>query len=60
MIPVKRFDINVVDRDILIPGGNAVGVRLNTKGVLVVAVTDVIGIDGKRYSPAKDVGIKKW
>lgn len=58
LIPVKRFDINVVDRDILIPGGNAVGVRLNTKGVLVVAVTDVIGIDGKRYSPANDVGIK--
>ncbi len=58
LIPVKRFDINVVDRDVLIPGGNAIGVRLNTKGVLVVAVTDVIGIDGERYSPAKDAGIK--
>lgn len=57
-IPVKKFDINVVNRDILIPGGNAVGVRLNTKGVLVVAVTDVIGIDGKRYNPAKEAGIK--
>lgn len=58
LIPVKKFDVNVVDRPKLVPGGNAIGVKLNTKGVLVVAVTDVIGIDGNRYSPAKDAGIK--
>jgi len=58
LIPVKKFDVNIVDRPKLVPGGNAIGVKLNTKGVLVVAVTDVIGIDGKRYNPAKDAGIK--
>lgn len=58
LIPVKRYDVSVVNRDTLIPGGNAIGVRLNTRGVLVVAVTDVIGIDGKRYNPARDAGIK--
>ncbi|NLW22445.1 MAG: SpoIVB peptidase [Tissierellia bacterium] len=58
LIPVKRLDVNVVDRPKLVPGGNALGVRLNTKGVLVVAVTDVLGPDGKRYNPAKDAGIK--
>ncbi len=58
LIPIKKFDVNVVNREYLVPGGNAIGVRLNTKGVLVVAVTDVIGIDGKRYDPAKDAGIK--
>ena len=58
LIPVKRFDINVVDRKMLTPGGNAVGVRLNTRGVLVVAVTDVLGMNGKRYNPARDAGIK--
>lgn len=57
-IPVKNYNINVVDRPMLIPGGNAIGVRLNTKGVLIVAVTDVIGIDGKRNSPAKEAGLK--
>lgn len=58
LIPVKKFDVNVVNRQHLVPGGNAIGVRLNTKGVLVVAVTDVIGVDGKRYNPAKEAGIK--
>ncbi|NMB08320.1 MAG: SpoIVB peptidase [Tissierellia bacterium] len=58
LVPVKKLDINVVNRQYLIPGGNAIGVRLNTRGVLVVAVTDVIGVDGKRYNPAKEAGIK--
>ncbi len=57
-IPVKNYNLNVVDRPNLIPGGIAIGVRLNTKGVLVVAVTDVIGSTGNRFSPAKDAGIK--
>ncbi|MCF6465882.1 SpoIVB peptidase [Clostridium sp. Cult2] len=58
IIPVKKLDVNVVNRQLLVPGGNALGVRLNTKGVLVVAVTDVLGVDGKRYNPAKEAGIK--
>lgn len=58
LIPIKKIDVNVVDRQILVPAGNAIGVRLNTKGVLVVSVTDVIGIDGNRYNPAKEAGIK--
>ena len=58
LIPVKKLDVNVVNRQYLVPGGNAIGVKLNTKGVLVVAVTDVIGVDGKRYNPARDAGIK--
>lgn len=58
LIPVKNYDINVINRPKVIPGGNAIGVRLNTKGVLVVAVTDVIDQDGKRNSPAKDAGLR--
>ncbi|HSH34648.1 SpoIVB peptidase [Schnuerera sp.] len=58
IIPIKKLDVNVVKRQLLVPGGNALGVRLNTKGVLVVAVTDVLGVDGRRYSPAKEAGIK--
>ncbi|HHV39020.1 MAG TPA: SpoIVB peptidase [Tepidimicrobium sp.] len=58
LIPVKKVNVNVVNRQLLTPGGNAVGVRLNTKGVLVVAVTNILGVDGKKYSPAKDAGIK--
>lgn len=58
LIPVKNYDIDVVNRPRLIPGGNAIGVSLNTKGVLIVAITDVIDSEGKRLSPAKDAGLK--
>lgn len=58
LIPVKDVNLNVIERPNLIPGGNAIGVRLNTKGVLVVAITDVIDINGERSSPAKDAGLK--
>lgn len=58
LISVKNYNVNVINRPALIPGGNAIGVRLNTKGVLVVAITDVIDVEGKRTSPAKDSGLK--
>jgi len=57
-IPVKNYNVNVINRPEIIPGGNAIGVRLNTKGVLVVAVTDVIDTKGHRFSPARDAGLK--
>lgn len=58
LIPVKNVEVNVLDRMDLIPGGNSIGVRLNTRGVLVVSVTDILGIDGKKYNPARVGGIK--
>lgn len=58
LIPVKNYNVDVINRPMLIPGGNAIGVRMNTKGVLVVAVTDVIDIDGNRRSPAREAGLK--
>lgn len=57
-IPVKDVKVNVIDNIHLIPGGNAVGVRLNTRGVLVVALKDVTNTDGKKSNPAKEAGIK--
>jgi stage IV sporulation protein B len=58
LIPVKNYNVDVVNRPALIPGGNAIGVRMNTKGVLVVAVTEVIDIKGNRISPAREAGLK--
>lgn len=58
LIPVKDIEVNVLDRIHLVPGGNSIGVRLNTRGVLVVSVTDITGVDGKKYNPARAGGIK--
>lgn len=42
----------------LYPGGQPIGVKLNTKGVLVVGISNIRGVDGKVYSPAGEAGIK--
>ncbi|EOD00469.1 Stage IV sporulation protein B [Caldisalinibacter kiritimatiensis] len=34
------------------------GVKLNTKGVLVIALSDIISKDGEKCSPAKNAGIR--
>ncbi|WP_291632962.1 SpoIVB peptidase [Clostridium sp.] len=40
------------------PGGQPIGVKLNTKGVLVVALSDINGSDGKISSPAAQAGVQ--
>ena len=57
-IPVKNYKVQVVERPELIPGGNSIGVSLNTKGVLIVAVTDLIDSNGQKQSPAREAGLK--
>ncbi|KPU28380.1 hypothetical protein TR13x_01815 [Caloranaerobacter sp. TR13] len=58
-LPLKNIEVNVIDKVYLIPGGHSIGVKLDTKGVIVVAFSDIIGQDGKKHNPAKEAGIKK-
>lgn len=41
LIPIKSVDITKVDDIEVIPGGNCIGVKLSSKGVLVVGYTDI-------------------
>lgn len=43
---------------IVYPGGQPIGVKLNTKGVLVVALSDIEGANGKTPSPAANAGVQ--
>jgi len=54
LFPLKEVTIDVRDDLILYPGGQAVGVALHTKGVLVVGTSDLTGVS----SPARLAGIK--
>ena len=58
IIPIKSVDISVSDNLTVMLGGQAVGINLKTKGILVA---DTASIDtGKRnVSPAQNAGIKK-
>jgi len=53
-LPLRKVDIEISDDLRLYPGGQAVGVALHTKGVLVVGTSDLTGAN----SPARLAGIK--
>lgn len=58
MLPLKTINIKKIDGLKVYPGGTAVGVKLNTKGVLVVGHTEVEDSTGAVISPGKIAGIE--
>lgn len=58
LVSVKKVNLNVVKDRQLIPGGEALGLNIHTKGVLVVKTSEIEGEDGEKYNPASDAGIK--
>lgn len=55
--PIKKVDVNVLKDFRVIPGGQSIGVKLNTVGVLVVGHHQVNTTEGK-LSPGEIAGIK--
>ena len=55
--PVKKVDVNVLKDFKVIPGGQSIGVKLNTLGVLVVGHHQVTTTEGK-VSPGELAGIQ--
>ncbi|NEZ46294.1 SpoIVB peptidase [Clostridium niameyense] len=59
VLPVKSVDLKSVSKNITVyPGGRPIGVKLNTKGALVIALSDIEGKDGKTQSPAALNGVE--
>ncbi|NMD70202.1 SpoIVB peptidase [Bacillus sp. DNRA2] len=56
-IPIKKVDVNILKNFRVIPGGQSIGVKLNTVGVLVVGHHQVDTQTGK-VSPGEIAGIK--
>ena len=58
LLPVKNVTVNVVPDKKVIPSGEAIGVKIQTKGVLVVGLSSITSEDGKKRSPAADAGFE--
>ncbi len=58
VIPVKKVTVNKISTDSICLGGNAFGIKLFTKGVIVVGLTDIVTPSGA-VCPASNAGIKK-
>lgn len=58
IIPLRSGEVEVMNPMKLIPGGQSIGVTLQTKGVMVVGQAPVIDKTGKKVFPAKEAGIE--
>lgn len=58
MIPIKKVSIEKIDDIYVVPGGSPFGVKLFTKGVIIVGISDIKTNEGV-FNPAKQAGLQK-
>lgn len=58
-IPLKQVEVNVIKKTKVIPLGNAIGLKLYTKGVMVVGMSEIQGEDQNKYKPYENTGIEE-
>ncbi len=58
IFPVKNAKVTVTQRKYVVPGGDVFGIRLYTKGVMVIRIDEVTTLSGNQ-SPGKDAGLKE-
>lgn len=58
-IPVKEINVNVIERTKVIPCGDLIGVKMYSKGALVVGFTEIEGENNKIYKPYENSGIQE-
>ncbi len=58
ILPLKKVAVSVYDEGVVIPGGESLGIRIYTDGVLTVALTSVADTNGMSVSPAKAAGLQ--
>jgi len=58
IIPVRNVNINVSDTKMLIPGGNTIGIKMFTEGLLCVGISDIADKKGNIVNLANQNGIE--
>ncbi len=56
-VDIKSVNVQVIERDMVIPGGNPFGIKMFTEGVIVVGASD-IDLGSQLVNPAKECGIR--
>ena len=59
IFPIKDITVSVIPQTMVIPSGKAVGLKVYSKGVLVIGESEVDGIDGREYEPYIEANIEK-
>jgi len=58
IFPLRSGEVEVMNPMKLIPGGQSIGVTMQTKGVMVVGQAPVVDKTGRKVFPAKEAGIE--
>jgi stage IV sporulation protein B len=58
LIPLRTMQLKIVPNKRLVACGNTIGVRLKLDGILVIGMSDIESLEGKRFLPARDCGVK--
>lgn len=58
ILPIKTVNLEIVPKIMVYPGGEPIGIKLNTQGVLVVGLSDIDSQNRKVSSPAAEAGIQ--
>ena len=56
---LKNINVDVLPKTTVIPVGSVAGIKLYTSGVLVVGMSEIQGIDNKKYKPYENTGIEE-
>ena len=56
---LKNVNVDVLPRTKVIPVGSVAGIKLYTSGVLVVGMSEIQGMDNKKYKPYENTGIEE-
>lgn len=55
IIPYKNIQFDVIEQEKVMPSGKAVGLYIQSDGIMVLGTAKVQGKDGLSYEPAKDI-----
>lgn len=58
IVPLKTMSVDVIDPNAVIPGGNTIGIKIHTDGILVVGISSVTAEQNRSLTPAKDAGLQ--
>ncbi|MGE5677152.1 MAG: SpoIVB peptidase [Pseudomonadota bacterium] len=58
LIPVKEVSLNIIPDIKVVPSGEAIGVKIESKGVLIVGLSSITDKKGRKCSPAADAGFE--
>jgi len=58
ILPLRRVQVSVVPRLSVVPGGQAIGVMVSSRGLVIAQTMQLVDTDGVARFPARDAGLR--